>query len=93
MGPTRQKSIEFNKANDCFDVMGLSHMAQLRRNKEVECENEDLHWQAQKKHKREEERAPGGANRHTPSNAPPDPPPPMRDEVGAREAEKEKIKM
>jgi len=61
-------------------------MAQLRRNKAAESEIEDVHRRARKKRQREEERAPVGADRH-PSDAPPDPPPPMRDKAGAREAE------
>ena len=53
----------------------------------MESKSEDVHRQARKKQQIEEERAPGGADRHTPSKAPPDPPPPMQDKVGAREAE------
>ncbi len=71
--------------------MGLSYMAQLRRNKAVESENEDVHRRARNKQKRKEEQAPTGANR-IPSNKPPDPPPPMRDKAGTREAEQENSK-
>jgi len=71
--------------------MGLSHMAQLRRNKAVESENEDVHRRTRNKRKKEEKRAPAGADK-LPSNKPPDPPPPMRDKAGTREAEQESSK-
>ena len=50
-GPARSttKSIIFNKADNCFDAMGLSYMAQLRRQKAVESENDDVHRRAQNK--------------------------------------------
>jgi hypothetical protein len=52
MGPTRPttKTIIFNEADDCFYAMDLSFMAQLRRNKAVESE-ENVHRRARKNEK------------------------------------------
>jgi hypothetical protein len=54
MGPTTPttKTIRLNKANYCFDAMGLSYMAHLQRRKAVE---ENVHWQAWKQQKKKEQ--------------------------------------
>jgi hypothetical protein len=70
-----RKAVVFNKSNDCFDAMGLHHMAQLRRQKE--CDN--VHQGARQLRKKKEEQAPELTDQKSPNDVPRDPPPPTRD--------------